>query len=60
MATNGITLYRGITPGTFRMDVHGGYGETWTREFDWLNGTPALHKVMYWKPFYYPRQNSLF
>jgi hypothetical protein len=34
MATDGITLYRGITPGTFGMDVHGGYGETWVREFD--------------------------
>jgi hypothetical protein len=34
MTTGGTTLYRGITPGTLGMDVHGGYGETWTREFD--------------------------
>jgi hypothetical protein len=34
MATDGITLYRGITPGTLGMDVHGGYGETWTRDFE--------------------------
>jgi hypothetical protein len=34
MATNGTILYRGITPGTLGMDVHGGYGETWTRDFE--------------------------
>lgn len=33
-ATNGITLYRGLTPGQLGIDVHGGYGEVWTREFD--------------------------
>jgi hypothetical protein len=32
--TKGITLYRGITPGYFGLDVHGGYGEAWTRDFD--------------------------
>ena len=30
----GTTLYRGITPGTFGIDVHGGYGETWARDFE--------------------------
>lgn len=30
MNTNGITLYRGETPGSIGFDVHGGYGQTWT------------------------------
>jgi hypothetical protein len=34
MSTKGITLYRGITPGSFGIDVHGGYGETWVRDFE--------------------------
>ncbi len=35
MNTKVITLYRGITPGTLGLDVHGDYGETWTRDFDY-------------------------
>lgn len=38
MGTKGITLYRGITPGNFGLDVHGGYGETWTRDFAYAKG----------------------
>lgn len=34
MNLKGITLYRGFTPGTIGFDVHGGYGETWTTEYD--------------------------
>lgn len=34
MSTKAITLYRGITPGSFGIDVHGGYGETWVRDFE--------------------------
>ena len=34
MKLHGITLYRGIMPGAIGLDVHGGYGEAWTREFD--------------------------
>mgnify|MGYP001167423896 FL=1 len=34
MKLHGITLHRGITPGTIGLDEHGGYGEAWTREFD--------------------------
>lgn len=34
MDSTGIVLYRGITPGAFGLDVHGGYGETWTRDFE--------------------------
>lgn len=32
---NGITLFRGIVPGSVGMDVHGGYGETWSRDFEY-------------------------
>lgn len=28
-----MLLYRGITPGAIGLDVHGGYGETWSRDF---------------------------
>lgn len=30
---NSIALYRGITPSSVGLDVHGGCGETWTRDF---------------------------
>jgi|GEM_PF-2353372 len=33
MTTNGIRLFRGITPGAIGLDVHGDYGETWARSF---------------------------
>lgn len=33
MEKQGILLYRGITPGAVGLDVHGGYGETWSRDF---------------------------
>lgn len=32
--TTGITLFRGITPCSLGLDVHGGYGETWARDFE--------------------------
>lgn len=38
MNTNGTTLYRGLTPGMIGLDVHGGYGETWTRDFNYARG----------------------
>lgn len=38
MDTKGITLYRGITPHSLGLDVHGGYGETWTRDFEYAKG----------------------
>lgn len=38
MKLQGITLYRGLTPGALGMDVHGGYGETWTHDFDDAKG----------------------
>lgn len=28
-----MTLYRGITPSATGLDIHGGYGETWVRDF---------------------------
>lgn len=31
----GVRLYRGITPGALGIDVHGRYGETWTRDYDY-------------------------
>jgi hypothetical protein len=30
----GLRLYRGITPKSLGLDIHGGYGETWTRDRD--------------------------
>jgi len=30
----GIALFRGETPGAIGFDVHGGYGEHWTTDFD--------------------------
>lgn len=30
-----ITLYRGITPLAVGLDIHGGYGETWSRDFEY-------------------------
>ncbi len=33
MEKPGILLYRGITPGAVGLDVHGGFGETWSRDF---------------------------
>lgn len=33
MDSKDIVLYRGITPGALGLDVHGGYGETWVRDF---------------------------
>ncbi len=33
MNQKGIILYRGITPRSLGLDIHGGYGETWTRDF---------------------------
>lgn len=38
MRSNGITLYRGLTPGKIGLDIHGGYGETWSRAFDDAKG----------------------
>lgn len=35
MNIESITLYRGITPNALGLDVHGGHGETWTRDFDY-------------------------
>lgn len=34
MNRNGAILYRGLTPGSIGLDIHGGYGETWSRRFD--------------------------
>lgn len=34
MNARGFTLYRGIIPSALGLDVHGGYGEVWTRDFD--------------------------
>jgi hypothetical protein len=34
MNGTGTTLYRGITPKSLGLDVHGGYGETWSRDFE--------------------------
>ena len=31
MTPDGIRLFRGITPGAIGLDVHGRYGETWSR-----------------------------
>lgn len=33
MTSEGIRLFRGITPGAIGLDVHGGYGETWAHDF---------------------------
>jgi hypothetical protein len=38
MNQNGMTLYRGLTSGKIGLDVHGGYGETWSRRFDDAKG----------------------
>lgn len=38
MNTKGTTLYRGLTPGMIGLDLHGGYGETWTRDFNYARG----------------------
>ena len=34
MTDTGTTLYRGITPQSLGLDIHGGYGETWSRDFE--------------------------
>ena len=39
---NDVVLYRGETPGAIGLDVHGGYGETWT--------TDANYAACYAKP----------
>lgn len=41
---NSIALYRGITPSSVGLDVHGGCGETWTRDFS--------HAKWYARPLY--------
>jgi len=35
---NDLVLYRGETPGAGGMDVHGGYGETWTTNAEYAAG----------------------
>lgn len=38
MISEGIRLFRGITPGALGLDVHGGYGETWAHDFAGAEG----------------------
>ena len=38
MNSKEIVLYRGLTPGALGFDIHGGYGETWSWEFDYAKG----------------------
>jgi hypothetical protein len=33
MTSEGIRLFRGLTPGALGLDVHGSYGETWAHDF---------------------------
>lgn len=52
MSKNAIILYRGETPGAVGLDVHGGYGQTWT--------TDAAYAARYADPPYgYVRQAIL-
>ena len=38
MSPGRIVLYRGLMPGAFGLDVHGGYGEAWSWEFEYAKG----------------------
>ena len=38
MNQDGTILYRGLTPYAIGLDLHGGYGETWSRGFEGAKG----------------------
>ncbi len=43
---NGLVLYRGETPGAIGLDVHGGFGRTWTTDAEQAEGYGTLRKAV--------------